>query len=258
MAGGGDPPRDPEGPRSLQRYLLDGERVVVALHQHWAEVAEPVGTAVAGLAAAFWLDEKLGATAPVFTNLIWLAWAVLAARALYRLLERRHDWIVATDKRLLVFYGLITQRVAMMPLPKVTDMSYVRTPAGRLLGYGMFVLESAGQDQALREIKWVPQPDITYRRICAEIFDVAGRQDPPPPGGGGGDAGGGDGGEGEDAGYAGPPGPAGGPRSWSTAIPVRRAAPPPDRGEDTGPIPVIQPYPQPRSLRPRPRPPTEH
>ena len=27
--------------RVLRRYLLDGERVVTAVHQHWAKVAEP-------------------------------------------------------------------------------------------------------------------------------------------------------------------------------------------------------------------------
>ena len=34
----------------------------------------------------------------------------------------------------------------MMPLAKVTDMSFQRSPIGRILGYGEFILESAGQD----------------------------------------------------------------------------------------------------------------
>jgi hypothetical protein len=61
----------------------------------------------------------------------------------------------------------------MMPLMKVTDMSYERSVPGRILGYGRFVMESAGQDQALREVNWVPEPDEHYRAICAEIFGVA-------------------------------------------------------------------------------------
>jgi hypothetical protein len=69
-------------------------------------------------------------------------------------------------------YGLVTQQVGMMPLAKVTDMSYNRSPAGRLLGYGTFVMESAGQDQALHRVRWVARPDQTYRAICAEIFEV--------------------------------------------------------------------------------------
>src|SRR5690606_32535343 len=39
---------------------------------------------------------------------------------------------------------------------------------------GQFVLESAGQDQAMRTIGWVPDPDEKYRRICATIFGPQG------------------------------------------------------------------------------------
>jgi len=53
-----------------------------------------------------------------------------------------------------------------------TDMSYSRSIPGRILGYGQFIMESAGQDQALHDINWVPDPDHTYRAICAEMFGV--------------------------------------------------------------------------------------
>ena len=96
----------------------------------------------------------------------------------WKLAEWRHDWFVATDKRLLLFYGFITRKVSMMPLMKVTDMSYERSVPGRILGYGRFVMESAGQDQALHEVNWVPEPDEHYRAICAEIFGVADHADP--------------------------------------------------------------------------------
>ena len=61
----------------------------------------------------------------------------------------------------------------MMPLTKVTDMTYERSILGRLLGYGTFVLESAGQDQALSRIDHVPNSDENYRKIIAEIFGVS-------------------------------------------------------------------------------------
>ena len=58
----------------------------------------------------------------------------------------------------------------MMPLGKITDLSYGRSVIGRAVGYGAFTLESAGQDQALRFINWIPDPDQTYRLICAIVF----------------------------------------------------------------------------------------
>ena len=125
-----------------------------------------------GLVLALALDSVLPAKLSALANVFWWAWFVLVGRALWKVLEWRHDWFVATDKRLILTYGLITQKVAMMPLAKVTDMSYNRSPVGRLLGYGTFVMESAGQDQALHRVGWVADPDRTYRAICAEIFGV--------------------------------------------------------------------------------------
>ena len=206
----------------LGRYLLDGERILTAVHQHWAKVAEPLISVATALVLVLALDSSLPATLGIVANLLWWAWFVLVARALWKILEWRHDWFVATDKRLILTYGLITQKVAMMPLAKVTDMSYNRSPLGRMLGYGTFVMESAGQDQALHRVEWVPQPDQTYRAICAEIFGVDDDERAPE----------------------GPHGPHGGPDTtgYSTAIPIRITGPQPDdRGPDihdadTGPI----------------------
>ncbi|GAB3074015.1 PH domain-containing protein [Phycicoccus sp. Root101] len=156
----------------LDRYLLDGERLVTAVHQHWGKVAEPVGSAAAGLVVALWADIKIDPSIAVVSTILWWVWFALVLRMAYLVAEWRHDWFVATDKRLLLFYGFITRKVSMMPLAKVTDMSYERSIPGRILGYGRFVMESAGQDQALREVNWVPQPDHHYRAICAEIFGV--------------------------------------------------------------------------------------
>ncbi len=103
-------------------------------------------------------------------DVIWLAWLAAVVRLAYRYFEWRTDWFVATDKRLILAYGLLTRRVAMMPLRKVTDMSYNRSLLGRLLGYGEFVLESAGQEQALRTVRFLPRPDDLYEEICSEIF----------------------------------------------------------------------------------------
>jgi hypothetical protein len=63
----------------------------------------------------------------------------------------------------------------MMPLVKVTDMSFQRSTLGRLLGYGEFILESAGQDQALRVVDHLPYPEQLYLEVCGLIFP--GRKD---------------------------------------------------------------------------------
>jgi hypothetical protein len=75
--------------------------------------------------------------------------------------------------------GIIARKVAMMPLAKLTDMSYKRSTIGVLLGYGTFVLESAGQDQALSRIDYVPRPDELFREISELLF---GKRSEPLPG----------------------------------------------------------------------------
>ncbi len=164
----------------------------MAVHQHWGRIAGPIALTLAGLFAVVWLEARITYPNSVLVRALWLLWLGLVGWTGWQLSEWRSDWFLATDKRLLLRYGLLTRKVAMMPLSKVTDMSYNRSVPGRVFGYGRFVLESAGQDQALRTIEWVPRPDETYRVICAEIFGVVDVDD-PARGGGAGEDGPGDG-----------------------------------------------------------------
>ncbi|WP_051274553.1 PH domain-containing protein [Cellulomonas sp. URHD0024] len=162
---------DPRVPHpNFERYLVPEERVVVAVRLHWAKVVEPVLTALAAFVVVGWL---VGPATRAFGDggeLLWWLWIAVLARSVWLVLNWRAEWFVTTDRRMLLIFGLVTRKVAMMPLGKVTDMNYKRSPLGLLLGFGEFVLESAGQDQAMRSIPFVPRPNDTYREICAVIF----------------------------------------------------------------------------------------
>lgn len=159
--------------RALARlvpYRLPKEQVRIAMREHWAAKVEPIATVIGSLFVVL----AIGALAPtnlgVLANAAWWLWFVLLLRLIWSEANWHGSWFVATDKRLLLLYGVLTRKVAMMPLHKVTDMSYSRSPLGRVLGYGTFILESAGQDQALSHITYVRDPDETYRMICSQIF----------------------------------------------------------------------------------------
>ena len=160
--------------RGLDRYLLRGEYLVAEIHRHRIVLLKPFLAVVGAAALAIWIDLNVGGTgsSPV-VRLVWAAALVVLAWALWRWAEWRNERFVVTDKRILLFRGFVTKRVPMMPLTKVTDMTYERSILGRLLGYGTFVLESAGQDQALSRIDHVPNSDENYRKIIAEIFGVS-------------------------------------------------------------------------------------
>lgn len=154
----------------LAPYRLPEERMRVAMQEHWAAKIEPVATVLVTLVMVIAIGSMMPRRLGVLSDISWWLWFALLARLLWTLINWHVSWFIATNKRLLLIYGVITRKVAMMPLSKVTDMSYARSPLGQLLGYGTFTLESAGQDQALQRITFVRDPDSTYRTICQEIF----------------------------------------------------------------------------------------
>jgi uncharacterized membrane protein YdbT with pleckstrin-like domain len=155
-------------PASVNKYLLPHETQVITVRRHPAVLMVPVGLVLGGLIVAGVLTNvKDGATA--FTA-IWWCWLILLGWFVWRVAEWSVDYFVITNQRMLLTTGLITRKVAMMPLAKVTDMSFKRTITGRMLGYGEFVLESAGQDQALSTVDYLPYPEQLYLEVCEMIF----------------------------------------------------------------------------------------
>jgi protein-disulfide isomerase-like protein with CxxC motif len=63
----------------------------------------------------------------------------------------------------------------MMPLGKVTDLTFERSATGRMLGYGTIIVESAGQIQALNRIDYVSRPEEIYEALSELIFGEKGR-----------------------------------------------------------------------------------
>ncbi|WP_129789131.1 PH domain-containing protein [Promicromonospora panici] len=156
--------------RALQRYILANEKVIIATHRHWGMLWEPILTTAGAFVLAVGLLVAVDPNVRDALGWVWLPFVVLGARLLYKWLEWRARWFVMTDRRLLLLDGFLVHRVAMMPSEKVTDLGYERTPMGQLLGYGTFIFETAGQDQALDRVTWIPRPDSRYRLIIASLF----------------------------------------------------------------------------------------
>ena len=157
-------------PASVNRYLLPHERQVISVHQHPAVLIGPIFWVLLGLAIAGWLSNSVAHGNSTFILVIWILWAILLLRLVWKILEWSLTYFVITSQRLLLAQGFIIRRVDMMPLAKVTDMSFNRSPTGQLLGFGEFVVESAGQDQALRNINHLPYPEQLYLEVCGLIF----------------------------------------------------------------------------------------
>ncbi len=141
------------------------------VRRHPAVLLRPVAEVFGGLVLAGLLSKWLGDNqASQALVIVWWAWLLLLIRFVWKVAEWSVDYFVVTSKRMLLTTGLITRRVAMMPLGKVTDMSFQRSLLGRMLGYGEFVLESAGQDQALSTVPYIPYPETLYLEVCQMLF----------------------------------------------------------------------------------------
>lgn len=164
----------PGGRARVERYLLPNERVVITVRRHWVVLVPPIALTVAVFVAAAWIDVHLPGGVPGVRDLAWLGFLASVAWVLWQVWERQSDWFVVTDERLLRTYGILTRKVAIMPLMKVTDMSYNVSPVGRLLHYGEFVFESAGQEQALRSVSFLPDSAQLFGVLSTELFGPEG------------------------------------------------------------------------------------
>ncbi len=151
------------------KYLIASETAVVVTRRHWVSLVKvatgAAGVFLLGLLMVLYLgDEQFFAVVGVLAllasmcwfGLVWWFWST--------------EEFVITDKRVLLVSGVITRRVAIMPLTKVTDLTYERSVLGRFLGYGAFVMESAGQHQALSRIEYLPRPDQLYKEVSTLLF----------------------------------------------------------------------------------------
>lgn len=157
-------------PRDPDEYLLDSERRVIRVRRHWASLAWDIFEAAALLAIAVMISYLLPPTMWLIQNVLWYAALFVLLRFAYLVVDWWVERIVVTDKRFMMTTGVFTTKVLMMPISKVTDLTYQRSVAGRMLGYGTMVVESAGQIQALNRITYLPRPEEVYDAISELVF----------------------------------------------------------------------------------------
>ena len=174
----GPPSREPRSARArndIKKYLLDNEDVPVITRRHWAVLIGPTVKAVPVLLAGGWLFV-LDPRNRLSTSVGLLI--VLAALVYYGL--RVAEWwmrhFIVSTRRVLLTSGVIVRTVTLLPLRRITDLTWQETLFGQALGYGTFRFESAGRDQALRHLTYVPDARRQSHEVSALLFgkDLAG------------------------------------------------------------------------------------
>jgi uncharacterized membrane protein YdbT with pleckstrin-like domain len=156
-------------PRDIDEYILPTERRAIRVRLHWVVMLSDIlqtGLALAVLiAVSSYLPHGV-----VIDTLTWYAGLVVVLRLGVLIALWWVERIVITDKRVMLSRGILTHRIAMMPLKKVTDLTFRQSILGRILDYGTMVFESAGQIQGLDRVEFMPHPEETYDAITQLIF----------------------------------------------------------------------------------------
>ena len=150
------------------KYRLVDERDIFMVRQHPARVLPSLTEAVGGLLVALAVGSISEGARPVHV-LIWILAAFLVVRSFWEIANWVVQYIVLTDQRLILTSGLVSRKVMAFPLNRLLDMSFSRSTAGSLLGYGTFALESDG-GKAKAAIDYIPYPDQLYLEVTNLLY----------------------------------------------------------------------------------------
>ncbi|HEX4289911.1 MAG TPA: PH domain-containing protein [Trebonia sp.] len=154
----------------VDRSLAVGEQSVASLHPHWKTLVGPVVAAFVIVAALLVGEvlipggreaaiERLAAAGLAIVLLMW--WLT------YPLLKWRTTRYELTTRRMRLRTGVVARNGSDIPLSRITDVSFRKSPLDRLLGCGTLVVESAGEHAEI-VLPQVPRVE----RVSATLFQL--------------------------------------------------------------------------------------
>jgi hypothetical protein len=155
-------------PADVYRYLLPSERLVVTVRRHPSVMSPIMGLMAANVAAfALIIADVISGGFAVLIALGLLFF--LACYFLYRSVRGwRRTYFIVTSARI-VLIGL-HRKLTAIPVMDADDMTFIRTPAGRVMGYGSFSIKRPGSGGRVYKIRYMPYPEQLYLEITGLIF----------------------------------------------------------------------------------------
>jgi len=142
--------------------------VRIRTRRHWIVPLRGIAAAAAMMPLAILLGF---ATPSVWWIQVGLALSAVAHQGylFYRFLAWRTEQIIVTDQRIIRTSGVVTTTVDAVHLDQITDSTYHRSLFGHVFNYGTIRVGSAGQNQSLERIAFVPSPGEIYRATLPRL-----------------------------------------------------------------------------------------
>lgn len=154
----------------IYRYVGRQEKLHHICRQHWIVLSRPIemwlAAVIVGVLVAFRGGPRVSTMLDRFAG-----WLVLAA-TLYATWQVLEWWLaryVITNERVIFIQGIMTRKVSAVPLSKVTDTTFRRTPLGLLLNYGDLLLDAPGERPGLPTLTKLPDSEEVYRLMMTLI-----------------------------------------------------------------------------------------
>lgn len=155
-----------------RKMMLDGESVVLSVRTHVKALFLPFIWLVAVAALTGFLAATAGSSGDgwvrrgvIAAGVVLIVWA--SALPFLRWLAWTYT---ITDKRLIEQRGLLTRSGRVIPLHRITDVSYEKNLNDRIFGCGTLIIHDASEQTGL-ELDDVPGVASVHRTLSQLIFD---------------------------------------------------------------------------------------
>lgn len=159
------------GARIVSRKLVMGEVVIAQVRHSGILFVPPVLVGLLGVLLAIRWLPFVSAEAAFFAVAVVVG---LLGFGFFRFMWVARDRFVVTDSRVFRVWGLFTLNEAEMEIVRLLDITVIRPWWLRPFGSGHMVLENAAQQQGIRDIRYVPQPEEIARLIHRRRRDMSG------------------------------------------------------------------------------------
>jgi uncharacterized membrane protein YdbT with pleckstrin-like domain len=153
----------------MARQLLPGETLVLQEHPHWIVILKSLLAPIVILVVAVVIDFTVENTGiPNFRTIVTLIAVAISVLWLIVVWIRWQSTVYTlTNQRIKIETGVFSRQSKMIPIDRVQDCTTKQSILGRMMGYGLVEVDSAGADGP-EVLSHLPNPQYFRDQVFVE------------------------------------------------------------------------------------------